>query len=260
MFGFGIYIVLLAFVQGVTEFLPVSSSAHILILPSILDVKDQGLVVDIALHIGSFLAVLFYYRIDILEIIKSLFSKKADKSLFIKIIIASIPAVIFGTFVFLVGINFRNPHIVIFTSVIFGIFLYLSDLFGKKKKLFKDISYKEAFLIGISQAFAIIPGVSRSGITTTSMLFLNYKREDALKFSFLISLPLIFLAGVGGVLKFVNEPQTINVLTLFITILLSFIFSLLAIRFMISWVKTSSFKVFALYRIALGVVLYFFLK
>ncbi len=255
-----VYLILLSLIQGVTEFLPISSSAHLMIFPFLLKVSDQGIVVDIAAHIGSLFAVLFFYRNDIKNIIVSVFCKSADKSLFFKLVIATVPVVFVGGVFFFLDLDFRNPEIVIYTSIIFGILFYLSDLFARQNKTIADLTFRDAFFIGLMQTLSIIPGVSRSGITTTQGLFLGLKREEALRFSFLLSVPTVALAGLAGIVDFAKSEEVVNVSSLIITIVFSFVFSLLAIKFMMAWVRRATFKVFALYRVLLGIFLYLYLK
>lgn len=251
-------IILLSLIQGITEFLPISSSAHLILFPFLLKISDQGTIIDISAHIGSLFAVLYFYRKDFKEILTNLIHKK-DNKLFLKLCIATLPTLILGVLFFILKINLRNPEIIIYTSIIFGTLFYLSDVFGKKIKNFNEISLKDTIFIGLAQMIAIIPGVSRSGITTTTALASGIKREDALKFSFLLSVPTIIFAGIGGAFDLINKSEQINIIPIVSTILFSFIFSLLAIKFMICWIKKSSFKIFAIYRIILGILLYLYL-
>ncbi len=255
---FILHIILLSLIQGFTEFLPISSSAHLILFPYLLKISDQGIIIDISAHIGSLFAVLYFYKNDFKEIIINI-SKKNFK-LLIKLTIATLPILIFGTILFFLNINFRNPKIIIYTSIIFGILFYISDIKGKQIKNFNNISYKNAFFIGLSQILSLIPGVSRSGITTTTSLFSGITREASLKFSFLLSVPTIIFAGIGGSFNLLKNPENINITSILLTILFSFISSITAIKFMLCWIKKSSFKIFALYRIILGVFLYFYLK
>lgn len=265
--GIVLYLILLSFIQGVTEFLPVSSSAHLLILPYITNIKDQGIIIDISAHIGSLLAVCYFYRIDIINIVKSTFSKKCnenikEKQLSLKLILAFLPIVIFGIIMVAFNISeMRNPNIVIYTSAIFGIILYLADLYGKKKRDINELSFTSAILIGLSQILATIPGVSRSGITLTTAMACGQNRESSLKFTFLLSIPTIMLIAMGSFIKFIFlMPIEINYYYICLTIVFSFLFSLFAIKFILNWVKKSSFKIFAIYRILLALFLYIFLK
>lgn len=265
--GIILYLILLSFIQGMTEFLPVSSSAHLLILPYITNIQDQGLVIDISAHIGSLLAVCYFYRKDITQLINSFFSKKCnenlkDKKLSLNLILAFLPIVLFGIIMLAFNIpEIRNPKIVIYTSAIFGVVLYLADLYGSKKKDINNLSYKSAILIGLSQILATIPGVSRSGITLSMARVCGQDRASALKFTFLLSIPTILIVAMGSFIKFIFlMPMPINYFYIIITVIFSFIFSLFAIKFILNWVKKSSFKVFAIYRILLALFLYIFLK
>ena len=257
-----LYLSLLSFIQGITEFLPISSSAHLLVLPHILDVSDQGIIIDVAAHIGSLIAVCYFYRKDIMDIIKNLFSKnKEENQLFFKVSIAFIPLFLLGIVMYFGNFKeLRNPKIVIYTSLIFGILLYIADIYGSKKRDLKKLTYLDAFFIGLTQILSVIPGVSRSGSTMTMAMFCGQKRTSAVKFAFLLSIPTISLVGLGGIVEFISSPITINVLYLLYTIVLSFIFSLFAIKFMIKWIEKSSFKIFAIYRILFAILLFFILK
>lgn len=265
--GIVLYLILLSFIQGATEFLPVSSSAHLLILPYITNIKDQGIIIDISAHIGSLLAVCYFYRKDINGILKAFFSKKCnenvkEKKLSLKLIFAFLPIVIFGIIMLAFNISeIRNPKVVIYTSAIFGVILYLADLYGKKKKDINELSYTSAILIGLSQILATIPGVSRSGITLTTAMACGQSRASSLKFTFLLSIPTITLIAMGSFIKFIFlMPIEINYYYICITVVFSFIFSLFAIKFILNWVKKSSFKIFAIYRILLALFLYIILK
>ena len=254
------YYILLSFIQGITEFIPVSSSAHLLILPFILNIKDQGVIVDIIAHLGSLFAIIYFYREYVFDLIKNFFSVKGDKKLSFNIIVAMIPVAVFGLLFVVFDINLRHPYIVVFTSIIFGILLYLSDKFSKQEKNINEITIKDSVIIGLMQAVAIIPGVSRSGATTTGGLFCNIKRDVALKFSFLLAIPAIIMAGCGAVLKFLKGgEQLISITNVLIVFFSSFIFSLITIKFMTRYINKNSFKIFAIYRIILGIVLFAFL-
>ena len=254
-----LYIILLAFIQGITEFLPISSSAHLLIFPRIFNIEDQGVIIDIAGHIGSLFAVLYFYRQDFSLILKNFF-KGGDNSFLLKLVLATFPTVVVGAILVLFNIEFRNPKVVIYTSIIFGLLFYLADRFGKNRNGMEKLTVKEAFYIGMAQILAIIPGVSRSGITLTEGMYLGLKRDVALKFSFLLLVPTIILVGLGGVYKFIKSPESIDILPIVLMAFFSFIFSLFVIKFVLYFVKKCSFKIFALYRVALGIFLYFYLK
>ena len=253
-------VILLSLIQGITEFLPISSSAHLILFPILLNITDQGAIVDIFAHLGSLFAVMFFYRKDIKDIILSIFNKKNDRTMLYSLIIATLPIVLLGLIFLIFKIELRNPEIVIYTSIIFGTFFYIADKFGNKKLSIKKLSLKDAFYIGMSQTFAALPGASRSGTTLTCSLLLGYKRQDALKFSFLLSIPTIIFVCSGEMLKFLINPTAINIIPLIEVTVFSFIFSLMTIKFMMLLLKHISFKPFAVYRIALGIILYLYLK
>lgn len=253
-------ILLLSLIQGITEFIPVSSSAHLMLFPFLLGNEYQGAIVDVFAHMGSLLAVMLFYRKEIKKLVLSLFKKNADRNMLFALIIATMPIVIFGLIVVVTHIKFRSVNMIIYTSIIFGIFLYLADKFGSKKLSIKKMSLKNAFYIGLAQILSAIPGVSRSGITSTCGLMLNYKREEILKFSFLLSIPTIICVTGGGILEFIMKPETISLAPLLSIMFFSFIFSFLTIKFMMSKIKRISFKPFAIYRICLGIFLYIYLK
>ena len=254
-----LYIVLFSFIQGVTEFLPVSSSAHLLALPYILGIEDQGVVVDVCAHIGSLLAVLFVFRRDILDMAADFFRWKKSSSfdLVFKIALATVPITLFAGAVFFLDINmFRNPLIPIFTLFAFGILLWAADARFKGKKDMGKLSFKDALFIGCGQAIAIIPGVSRSGICLTGGIVRGMTRQAAVKFAFLLSIPSIMLAGAGAAFEYIRAPEpAASTVQLLAIILLSFVFSLGAIRFMLAWISRFSFKAFAIYRVAFAIVL-----
>ena len=179
-----IEIFLLSLIQGITEFLPVSSSSHLILFSNYSNFEEQSLLVDVSLHIGSFLAVLCYFYKDILDFIK-------NKILFVKIIISSIPVMLIGFFLVETNLieNLRNIKVIAWTTLIFGILLYFSDKCDLNKNIESNFSFKSAIFIGTFQILSLIPGVSRSGITLSAARILNFNRFDSAKISFLLSLP-----------------------------------------------------------------------
>ena len=177
-------ILFLSFVQGLTEFIPVSSSAHLILFPRYLDFSNQSITLDMSLHIGSLLAVIIYFKNDLINFTQ-------NRTLFIKIIISSLPIMFVGYL--LVEFNlidkFRNFEVIGWMTIVFGIFLYFMDKNENKKNINNDFSFKTGVLIGIFQVLALIPGVSRSGITMSAARMLKFKREDSVKISFLLSIP-----------------------------------------------------------------------
>ncbi len=243
-----IEIFLLSIVQGVTEFLPVSSSSHLIIISKFLQFNNSSLPIDLSLHIGSFIAVIFYFYKDILNFIK-------NKKLFIKILVASFPVMIVG---FLLAetdmINkLRNIKVIGWTTLIFGILLYISDTFKMNKKIDKDLTFKSAILIGVYQILSLVPGVSRSGITITAARFQNFGRFESAKISFLLSIPTLAAVTIYGTKNIIYyENINFSILNL-LCILFSFFFSFLTIKLFLQYVQKFSLKIFVIYRILLGI-------
>jgi undecaprenyl-diphosphatase len=243
-------ILFLSLVQGVTEFLPISSSSHLIIISDFINFKEHELSIDICLHIGSFLAVLTYFYKDMLDFIK-------NKYLFLKIFISSIPVMLVGFYLVQTNIieKLRNIEIIGWTTIIFGILLYISDKYELEKNIKNDFNYKSAFFIGVLQVLSLVPGVSRSGITITAARILNFKRYDAAKISFLLSIPTLGAISIFG-LKNVILSQNFNLSLLnMFSILFSFIFSLITIKYFLKYIKTFSLNIFVVYRILLGLIL-----
>ena len=243
-------ILLLSFIQGITEFLPVSSSSHLIIFSNYFNFENQSLAIDVSLHIGSFLAVLTYFRKDIINFIK-------NKDLFLKVIIASLPVMTFGFF--LVQTNFivklRNIELIGWTTLIFGILLYVSDKYKLKKNIDVDFSYKSAIFIGLAQILSLVPGVSRSGITITAARLLKFKRFDAAKISFLLSIPTLGAVTLFGFKNLINSQDYFFSIFNYISIFLSFFFSFITIKYFLKYIKNFSLNVFVIYRIILGISL-----
>ena len=249
-----IEIIILSIIQGITEFLPVSSSSHLILIGNYLDFQNQNLSIDVSLHIGSFLAVVTYFWDDIKNFI-------ANKLLFTKIIISSIPVMLVGYFLVELGLieKLRNIKIIGWTTIIFGIVLYISDRFEISRKLDTNFTYKSAMLIGIFQILSLIPGVSRSGIAISVSRILKFSRYDSSKISFLISIPILFAVSFFGISNLISS-QNLNFSLLNLTsILFSFIFSFLTIKFFLKYIKQFSLNIFVAYRLILGIVLLLFI-
>jgi undecaprenyl-diphosphatase len=243
-------IFLLSLIQGITEFLPISSSSHLIIFSNYTDFKNQSLSIDISLHIGSFLAVITYFHKDVFNFIK-------NKDLFLKIIIASTPVMFFGFFLVQTNLieKLRDIQIIAWTTLIFGILLYASDRFKLKKIISNDFNYKSVFFIGFFQILSLIPGVSRSGISITAARFLNFKRFDAAKISFLLSIPTLGAVSLFGLKNlFTSQNADISLLNIF-AIFLSYLFSLVTISYFLKYINKFSLNIFVIYRILLGLVL-----
>ena len=245
-----IEIFLLSIVQGITEFLPISSSSHLILISKYLNFDNQALSIDVSLHIGSFLAVIIYFKKDLLNFVK-------NKVLFFKIFISSIPVMFFGFI--LVQFNLieqlRSIKIIGWITIIFGILLYFSDLKKVRKKINKDFKYSSALYIGLFQVLSLIPGVSRSGITITAGRFLNFNRVDSTKISFLISIPTLTAVSLYNVQNLlIDKNFEISFLNI-LGIAFSFIFSYLTIKFFFNFLKRFSLFSFVVYRIILGLII-----
>lgn len=250
-----IYSLFLGTIQGITEFLPISSSAHLVIIPLFLKYGYQGLNFDVALHVGTLLALIFYFFKDWKKLIISGFSKYSskEKRLFWNIALASIPAAVAGLLLNEIAETaLRNPVIISFALILGGLILFIADKKAKTNKDIFELSSLTSFFIGIAQAIAIIPGVSRSGITIAAGLLIGLKRESAAKFSFLLALPIILGAGLLTATKLtINELDA----SFFMGILSSTIASIITIRFFLNYLKKANLNLFVYYRIALGIAL-----
>ena len=249
MFKDFIEILILSAIQGISEFLPISSSAHLIIVSSLYNLKASSLLIDISLHLGSLLAIIFFFR-------KDLFDIKNNQKLLRLIIIGSIPIIIFGYILHSTELIhlLRNIKVIAWTTLIFGIFLYFSD----QKKIYKNISsnlnIKSIIFIGMFQILALIPGVSRAGITITAARLLSFNRVDSGKISFLLSIPALAGASFIGLKDIPNESIEINLLVI-IAIILSFLFSYLTVKFFLRYLNRFSLNIFVIYRITIALIL-----
>ncbi len=244
--------IVLGVVQGLTEFLPVSSSAHLILVPWLLRWRDPGLAFDVVLHLGTLLALLAYYWRDWLDMGMSLVDgRQMPRRLLFLLIIASVPGAIIGLLLEKQAETiFRSPVLIATTLALMGIALWAGDSIGSKKRKISDITFVDALLIGLSQALAIIPGVSRSGATITTSRLLGIDRPDAANFSFLMATPIIAGAGLLEARKLLHSGLTADLGWGFVA---SAIFSLLAIVGLLRFVRTHSYRPFAIYRIVLGI-------
>ena len=243
-------IFILSIVQGVTEFLPISSSSHLILTSKYLGFSNQNLSVDVSLHIGSFLAVIFYFR-------KELSNFFQNKELFIKIFISSLPVMFVGFFLIKLNLidQLRNIKIIGWTTIIFGILLFLSDKFENNKKIGSDLTYRSVFFIGILQIFSLIPGVSRSGITITASRFLKFQRVDSGKISFLLSIPTLAAVSIYGLNNIITSENLNFSLVNLLAIFLSFVFSYVTIKYFLEFIKKFSLNAFVIYRLLIGLVI-----
>ena len=243
--------IFLAFVQGVSEFIPVSSSAHLVIFSEFLNFNGQSLIFDVGLHLGSLIAIIFFFRNDLLKI-------KNNKKLLKLIIIGSLPLIIFGYYFISFGIIniLRNIEVIGWSTLVFGLLLYYADSFKVVRNLDKDLNTKNIIIIGMMQVLSLMPGVSRSGIIITVGRLLNFNREDSVKISFFLSIPALLGASIISIKDVTNESFEFNILLL-ISILVSFIFSYLTIKYLLIYVQKFSMKIFVVYRIILSFFIFF---
>ncbi len=243
-------VLIISIVQGITEFLPVSSSAHLYLLSNLFGFRDEELLVNISAHIGSLFAVVFFFKKEIID-----FGK--NQKLFFKIILGSLPLIFIGYL--MVNYNLvpglRTYKIIGWTTLLFGILLFFADKFKATENMQKNFTYKKALILGFFQVLALIPGVSRSGIIITGARILNFKREEAAKISFLMSIPALAGTGVFGIYALIVRGDSVLNLTSLVTVLLSFVFSYLSIKYFLIFLRKFSLNLIVGYRTILGLVL-----
>jgi|TARA_B100001094_G_C18008853_1_gene709078 undecaprenyl-diphosphatase len=246
-------IFILSFVQGVTEFLPISSSSHIILFSKFMNFISEDLILNVSLHIGSFLAVLVFFRKEILNFF-------VYRKIFILIIIASLPIILCGYLIAQSGLinDLRSLKIIGWTTVLFAILLYISDKKESEKNLEINLDIKAALVIGILHVFSLIPGVSRSGIAITAARFLKFDRVNAAKISFLLSIPTLLAVSVFGIYNIYITESFEMIKINFSSIILSFIFSYMTMLAFLGYIKKASMDVFVLYRIVLGILILIF--
>lgn len=255
--------VLLALIQGLTEFLPISSSAHLILPSQVLGWDDQGLAFDVAVHVGTLLAIVIYFRRDVLNLLKAWFMsvfklQHSDESkLAWLILLATLPAGIAG----LLGNDFIDQHlrsslVIATTTIVFGVLLWVADARGRRDKFLAQIDIKSALWIGLGQALALIPGTSRSGITMTVALLLGFSRNAAARFSFLLSIPLIAAAGMLKTKELIESgtDNEWNMVLLGTTV--AFISAYVCIHWFLKLLDKIGFTPFVIYRLLLGIVLF----
>ena len=245
-----IEVLILSLIQGVTEFLPISSSSHLILFSKFTNFQNQSLSLDVSLHIGSFLAVITFFYKDLLEFIR-------NRELFIKILISSLPVMILGFLLVQTNLisELRNIKVIGWMTLLFGLLLYISDKFNMHKNIGADFTYRSAIIIGFFQMISLIPGVSRSGISITAARLLKFNRYDAAKISFLLSIPTLAAVSVFGI-KNILSSDNINISSLnLISIFLSYVFSLITIKYFLQYIKNFNLDIFVIYRVLLGIVI-----
>jgi undecaprenyl-diphosphatase len=254
-----IQIIVLAVVQGLTEFLPISSSGHLVLVPFLVDWQDQGLAFDVAVHFGSLLAVVVFFRDDIAGLLRGALQLLGGNAgsphayMALAIALGTVPAAVAGLlFAGWIEENLRDPAVIVYTLAGYGVVMAAADRFARRDKSITDVRIRDAVLIGLAQALALIPGTSRSGVTITAGRMLGFERQDAARFSFLLSAPVILLASVyeGSQLVLGDMPVAWNELALGVVV--SAVVAYLSIEFFMRFVTRIGLAPFALYRLALA--------
>ena len=245
-----IEILILSLIQGITEFLPVSSSSHLILFSSLSNFAEKSLSIDVSLHIGSFFAVICYFYKDLINFID-------NKKLFFKIVVSSVPVILVGYLLVQYDLieRFRNIEVIGWMTLIFGIILYLSDRFRLDNELKKDFDFKSAITIGLFQVLSLVPGVSRSGIAISAARILKFKRYDSAKISFLLSIPILGAISIFGIKNLVETNSLEFTITNIFSVLISFFVSFITIKFFLNYVQKFDLKIFVIYRIVLGIIL-----
>lgn len=246
-----IEIFILSIIQGVSEFLPISSSSHLIIISTLFEFKSSSLLIDISLHLGSLFAIIFFYRTDI-------FNFQNSKKFISLIVLGSLPLIIVGFILYITDlINiFRDVKIIAWTTIIFAILLFFADRTKFELSIDKNLSLKSICIIGLFQILSLIPGVSRAGIVITGARFLKFNRTDSAKISFLLSIPALFGASVLGLNDILKQDTELNYLAL-LAIIFSFLFSFITVKFFLEFIKKFTMNIFVIYRILLGLFLLF---
>ncbi len=272
-------LLLIAVVQGITEFLPISSSGHLILIPYLTDFSDQGPLIDVAVHVGSLLAIIVYFFKDVVLLARGGFASigigkaPSERRLFWWIVLGTIPAVVFGLSIKMGVFNgfaesmfsitivdddlmasIRFTDLIAVNLIFYGILLGLADHFGSEHKSFEGMTWRDGLIVGLAQALAIIPGTSRSGVTMTAARALGYSRFESARFSFLLSIPAVAGAGVLIVPEIFDAGAELAVEAL-IAGVLTFIAAFLTMAFLMNFLKRASMLVFVLYRVAMGVAL-----
>lgn len=257
--------IILAFVQGVTEFLPISSSAHLILLPQLMGWEDQGLAFDVALHVGTLIAVLWYFRRELGPLLSSwVLSIKTrrltpESRLVWGVGLATIPVGLVGLFITSLNleIHLRSVLIIATTTIVFGLLLGLSDFVGKRARSEYQLTGRDVLAIGLAQILSLVPGTSRSGVTMTMGLFLGLQRKAAVRFSFLLSIPVIILAGLNESLLVISQSVPVDWFTLLVGVSVSALSAYACIRLLLSVLDRIGMLPFVVYRLLLGSGLFF---
>ena len=245
-----IEIIILSLIQGISEFLPISSSAHLIVVSSLYEFKASSLLIDVSLHLGSLLAIIFFFRNELLDI-------KNNQKLLLLMIFGSVPLIIVGYILYKTELIYflRDIKIIAWTTLIFGIILYFADKCKFDKKISSNLNLSIILYIGLFQILALIPGVSRAGITMTASRFFRFNRFDSSKISFLLAIPALAGASALGLKDIVGQSFELNYLV-FIAITLSFLSSYFTVKFFLQYINKFSLNIFVIYRIVVAIILF----
>jgi len=254
-------ILLLSLIQGLTEFLPVSSSGHLALMPLLCGWQDQGMEMDVAAHMGTLVSVMIYFYKDITRLFLGFFDTLKgrhtnDRSLFWNLVIATVPAVIVGVlFEMYVGSSLRNLYVISLVGIAFALLMYVADRWSIQRYKVTQTQWPQALFFGVSQCFALINGASRSGVCMTAGRFMGYTRVEAARFAFLMSIPTIFGAGLVKGYKLMKMGDVTFLQDALLMAGFSFVAGFFAIAFMMRWLRSSTLTPFVIYRVVLGAIL-----
>jgi len=250
MFSNIIEIIILSLVQGISEFLPISSSSHLIIISTLYEFKTSSLLIDVSLHLGSLFSIIFFFRKELLDI-------KNNHNLLLLLIVGSIPLILVGYILYTTGLIYllRDIKVIAWTTLIFAIILYIADKNKFDKKISSNLNIKIILYIGFFQILSLIPGVSRAGITITAARLFKFNRVDSSKISFLLAIPALTGASVLGLKDITEQSFEFNYLV-FIAITLSFLFSYFTVKFFLNYINKFSLNVFVIYRVIVSIILF----
>ncbi|WP_415300140.1 undecaprenyl-diphosphate phosphatase [Candidatus Pelagibacter sp. Uisw_134_02] len=245
-----IEIIILSLIQGISEFLPISSSAHLVVISTLYEFKSSSLLIDVSLHLGSLLAIIFFFRKELIDL-------KNNQKLLSLIIFGSIPLIVVGYLLYKTELIYvlRDIRIIAWTTLIFGVVLYLADKCRFDKKISSNLNLKTILYIGLFQILALIPGVSRAGITITAARIFRFNRFDSSKISFLLAIPALTGASILSLKDVLNQSFEFNYLV-FIAIILSFLSSYFTVKFFLEYINKFSLSIFVIYRIIVALILF----
>jgi undecaprenyl-diphosphatase len=250
MFQNIIEVLILSAIQGISEFLPISSSAHLILVSSLYEFKSSSLLIDISLHLGSLFAIIFFFREDLLDV-------RNNKRLLSLIIVGSIPLIVVGYILYSTGIIYelRNIKIIAWTTLIFGVVLFVADRNRFDKKISTNLNLQSILFISLFQILSLLPGVSRAGITITAARILKFNRLDSSKISFLLSIPALGGASFLGLKDVFDQSVEFNYLVI-IAVISSFIFSFMTVKFFLIYINKFSMNAFVIYRVIIALILF----